>query len=53
MTRHAPGQLAQLAAEGLLDLKKIVVTTFNLAEFKRAMEAAALMQGLDLTAVVP
>jgi alcohol dehydrogenase len=51
--RQAPGQLAQLAAEGLLDLKKIVVTTFNLAEFKRAMEAAALMQGLDLTAVVP
>jgi alcohol dehydrogenase len=51
--RQAPGQLARLAAEGLLDLKKIVVTTFNLAEFKRAMEAAALMQGLDLTAVVP
>jgi alcohol dehydrogenase len=51
--RQAPGQLAQLAAEGLLDLKKIVVTTFHLAEFKRAMEAAALMQGLDLTAVVP
>jgi alcohol dehydrogenase len=52
-TRQAPGQLAALAAEGLLDLKKIVVTTFELAEFKRAVEAAALMQGLDLTAVVP
>ena len=51
--RQAPGQLAQLAAEGLLDLKKIVVTTFKLADFERAMEAAALMQGLDLTAVVP
>jgi alcohol dehydrogenase len=51
--RQSPGQLAQLAAEGLLDLKKIVVTTFRLADFKRAVEAAALMQGLDLTAVVP
>ena len=52
-TRQSPGQLGQLAAEGLLDLKKIVVTTFKLADFKRAVEAAALMQGLDLTAVVP
>jgi alcohol dehydrogenase len=51
--RQAPGQLAALAAEGLLDLKKIAVTTFKLADFKRAVEAAALMQGLDLTAVVP
>lgn len=51
--RQAPGQLAQLASEGLLDLKKIVVTTFKLPEFERAVEAAALMQGLDLTAVVP
>ena len=51
--RSAPGQLAALAAEGLLDLGKIVVTTFALADFKRAVEAAALMQGLDLTAVVP
>ena len=51
--RHAPAQLAQLAAEGLLDLKKIVVSTYKLADFKRAIEAAALMQGLDLTAVVP
>jgi len=51
--RQAPGQLAQLAVEGLLDLKKIAVTTFALADFKRAVEAAALMQGLDLTAIVP
>jgi len=51
--RTAPGQLAALVAEGLLDLKKIVVTTFELADFRRAVEAAALMQGLDLTAVVP
>jgi alcohol dehydrogenase len=52
-SRQAPGQLAQLASEGLLDLKKIEVTTFPLAGFRRAVEAAALMQGLDLTAVVP
>jgi alcohol dehydrogenase len=51
--RTAPGQLAALAADGLLDLGKIVVTTFKLADFKRAVEAAALMQSLDLTAVVP
>jgi alcohol dehydrogenase len=51
--RTAPGQLAALAAEGLLDLRKIIVTTFKLADFKRAVEAAALMQSLDLTAVVP
>ncbi|WP_213773955.1 zinc-binding dehydrogenase [Bradyrhizobium sp. dw_78] len=51
--RTAPGQLAALAAEGLLDLGKIIVTTFKLADFRQAVEAAALMQGLDLTAVVP
>ena len=51
--RTAPRQLAALAADGLLDLRKIVVTTFELADFKRAVDAAALMQGLDLTAVVP
>jgi alcohol dehydrogenase len=51
--RTAPGQLAALAADGLLDLRKIIVTSFKLADFKQAVEAAALMQGLDLTAVVP
>jgi alcohol dehydrogenase len=51
--RTAPGQLARLAAEGLLDLKKIIVTSFPLADFRSAVEAAALMQGLDLTALVP
>ena len=51
--RYAPGQLAALAAEGLLDLGKIMVKTFKLDRFKRAVEAAASMQGLDLTAVVP
>jgi alcohol dehydrogenase len=51
--RTAPAQLAALAADGLLDLRKIVVTTFRLADFRQAVEAAALMQSLDLTAVVP
>ncbi|WP_407177885.1 zinc-binding dehydrogenase [Bradyrhizobium sp. STM 3562] len=51
--RTAPGELAALATEGLLDLSKIVVTSFPLADFPRAVEAAALMQGLDLTAVIP
>jgi alcohol dehydrogenase len=51
--RTAPGQLAALAASGLLDLSKIIVTTFKLADFRQAVEAAALMRGLDLTAVVP
>jgi alcohol dehydrogenase len=51
--RFAPGRLAALAADGLLDLSKIVATHFPLADLPRAIEAAALMQGLDLTAVVP
>ena len=51
--RQAPGQLAALVAEGLLDLTKIVVTTFKLADLQRAVDSAALMRGLDLTAVVP
>jgi alcohol dehydrogenase len=51
--RQAPGQLATLVAEGLLDLRKIQVTAFKLADFARAVDSAALMQGLDLTAVVP
>jgi alcohol dehydrogenase len=51
--RQAPGQLAALAAAGLLDLGKINVKTFRLDQFEQAVEAAAAMQGLDLTAVVP
>ena len=51
--RTAPGQLAHLAATGLLDLARIKVTTFKLAEFRQAVDAAAAMQGLDLTAIVP
>jgi alcohol dehydrogenase len=51
--RHAPGQLAALVASNLLDLGNIKVKTFKLSELKQAIEAAASMQGLDLTAVVP
>jgi alcohol dehydrogenase len=51
--RQAPGELAGLVASSLLDLGKIRVTTFRLAELKQAIEAAASMQGLDLTAVLP
>jgi alcohol dehydrogenase len=51
--RAAPYELASLAAEGLIDLNKIMVRSFALADFKRAVEAAALMQGLELTAIVP
>ena len=40
-------------AEGVLDLRKINVATFALADFRRAVDAAAMMQSLDLTAVVP
>jgi alcohol dehydrogenase len=51
--RHAPAQLAALAAAGLLELGKIRVKTFPLGEIRLAIEAAASMQGLDLTALVP
>jgi alcohol dehydrogenase len=51
-SRTAPRQLASLAAEGLLDLGKIIVSTFGLSDYRRALEAAASMQGLDLTALV-
>jgi len=51
--RIAPGQLADLAAKGLLDLTQVKVKTFRLPEFKHAVDAAAAMQGLDLTAIVP
>jgi alcohol dehydrogenase len=45
--------LAALAVSGQLDLQKINVKSWPLAELKRAIEAAARMKGLDLTAVVP
>lgn len=51
--RTAPADLAALAATGLLDLGKIRVKRFPLAQLKEAIDAAAAMQGLDLTAVIP
>jgi alcohol dehydrogenase len=51
--RYAPSQLAALAAAGLLDLGKIKVKTFRLDQFRQAVAAAASIQGLDLTAVLP
>jgi alcohol dehydrogenase len=51
--RQAPAQLAALAAAGLLELGKIRVKSFGLGEIKPAIETAASMQGLDLTALVP
>jgi NADPH:quinone reductase-like Zn-dependent oxidoreductase len=53
LSPHLRGDVPALAAAGLLDLRKIVVTKFKLADFRQAVDAAALMQGLDLTAVVP
>jgi alcohol dehydrogenase len=49
--RHAPAQLAALVAAGLLDLGKIQAKTFGIADFMQAIEAAASMQSLDLTAL--
>ncbi|MGO4716503.1 zinc-binding dehydrogenase [Bradyrhizobium sp. 2TAF24] len=51
--RTAPGDLAALATAGLLDLGKIAVKRFPLARLPDAIEAAATMRGLDLTAVIP
>jgi alcohol dehydrogenase len=46
-------RLASLRRSQRSYLGKIISTTFALANFKRAVEAAALMQGLELTAIVP
>ena len=51
--RGAPGELAALVARGLLDLGKIKVAAFPLAQLPEAITAASRMHGLDLTAVVP
>jgi alcohol dehydrogenase len=51
--RNAPAKLAALAASGLLDLGKINVKGFPLAKLQHAIEVAASMHGLDLTAVYP
>lgn len=51
--RTAPADLAALAAAGLLDLGRIAVRRFALDQLPAAIAAAATMQGLDLTAIVP
>jgi alcohol dehydrogenase len=49
--KDAPARLADLIAAGLLDLSPIRVSEFPLSDFERAMDAAAKMRGLDLTAL--
>jgi alcohol dehydrogenase len=49
--KDAPGRLGDLIAAGLLDLAPIRVQEFPLADFERAIDAAAKMRGLDLTAL--
>jgi alcohol dehydrogenase len=45
----APGRLAGLIDAGLLDLAPIRVRSFPLDQIEAAMDAAAVMRGLDLT----
>jgi alcohol dehydrogenase len=49
--KDAPGRLVDLIAAGLLDLTPVRVSEFPLAEFEKAIDAAAKMRGLDLTAL--
>jgi alcohol dehydrogenase len=49
----APGKLAALVRAGLLDLSPIRIRRFPLSELPAAIEAAAGMRDLDLTAVEP
>ncbi|MDQ0391592.1 zinc-binding dehydrogenase [Labrys monachus] len=49
--RSAPGQLAALAAAGLLDLSLVRIKRFALAQLPEAIAAAAVMRDLDLVAV--
>jgi alcohol dehydrogenase len=46
-----PARLAALIAAGLLDLSHVRVKTFPLDELEAAMDAAAAMRGLDVTAL--
>jgi alcohol dehydrogenase len=48
----APARLAAMCAAGALDLGAIRARTFPLRELPAALDAAAAMRGLDLTAVV-
>jgi alcohol dehydrogenase len=49
--KDALGRLAAMAASGLLDLGKVNVRTFPLQDLEAALDAAAAMRGLDLTAL--
>ena len=49
--KDAPSWLVRLAASGLLDLEPIRINRFAFAELPRAIEAAASMRGLDMTAI--
>jgi alcohol dehydrogenase len=51
--KTAPGQLAAMIAAGLLDLSPIRVQSLALSQLPDAIEAAATMRDLDLTAVLP
>jgi alcohol dehydrogenase len=48
---EAPRRLAALAASGLLDLAQVKTRMFALSDLPTAMEHAANMRGLDLTAL--
>ena len=49
--KDAPARLAKLIEAGLLDLNLVRERCFPLAEIEAAMDAAAKMRGLDLTAL--
>ena len=49
--KDAPARLARMIASGLLDMNAITIQRFTLAELPSAMDAAARMRALALTAV--
>lgn len=51
--KMAPARLAALVAGGQLHLSPVRVRTFPLDRLPEAIEAAAEMRDLDLTAVAP
>jgi alcohol dehydrogenase len=50
--KEAPVRLVRLAASGQLRLGAVVARTYALADLPRAMEEAAAMRGLEITALV-
>ncbi|MBV9703027.1 MAG: zinc-binding alcohol dehydrogenase family protein [Methylobacteriaceae bacterium] len=49
--KDALARLAAMSAAGVLDLGKVNVRSFALADFEAALKAATKMRGLDLTAL--